>query len=104
MAYTTLIEPHWLALTRVDVPIPNLPAHLDGFTIVQLSDLHRGPEITEQDITQAVELVLQQQADLVTLTGDYVTGSASYAVSCAKALSPLAASGDVLACLGNHDH
>jgi predicted MPP superfamily phosphohydrolase len=104
VTYTTLIEPHWLDLTRVNVPIPSLPAHLDGFTIAQLSDLHRGPEITEQDITQAVELALRQQADLVTLTGDYVTGSASYVVSCAKALSPLTASSDVLACLGNHDH
>lgn len=102
--YTTLVEPHWLVLTRVNVPIPSLPAHLDGFTIVQLSDLHRGPVMTQDDIAQAVELALRQKTDLVTLTGDYVSDSADYAAPCAEALSPLIASGDVLACLGNHDH
>ena len=102
--YAALVEPHWLALERVDVPLPGLPAGLDGFTIVQLSDLHRGPEVTQENIAQAVELALRQEADLVVLTGDYVTGSAEYAPSCAASLSPLAASGDALACLGNHDH
>lgn len=115
--YTTLIEPHWLTLERVDVPIPSLPADLNGFTIAQLSDLHRGPVVAQENVAQAVELALQQQADLIVLTGDYVSRSAKYALSCAEALSPLAASGEkapllvggagggnVLACLGNHDH
>jgi len=102
--YARLVEPHWLAVERVDVPIPDLPASLDGFTIVQLSDLHRGPKVTQEQVAQAVELALQQEAHLVVLTGDYVSVSAEYAASCAESLSPLAASGDVLACLGNHDH
>jgi len=114
--YVTLVEPHWLALERVDVPLPGLPAHLDGFTIAQLSDLHRGPTVTQEDVARAVELALRLEADLTVLTGDYVTGSARYAPSCAEALSPLAASGrgapplvggaggGALACLGNHDH
>jgi len=103
-SYATLVEPHWLALERVDAPLSGLPAGLDGFTIAQLSDLHRGAEVTQEDIAQAVELTLRQEADLIVLTGDYVSGSAEYARSCAEALSPLTASGDVLACLGNHDH
>ena len=104
VGYARLVEPHWLAVERVDVPIPDLPASLDGFTIVQLSDLHRGPKVTQEQVAQAVELALQQEAHLVVLTGDYVSVSAEYAASCAESLSPLAASGDVLACLGNHDH
>ena len=102
--YVTLVEPHWLALRRVSVPIPNLPAHLDGFTIAQLSDLHRGPEMTQEHIEQAAELAQRQNADLIALTGDYVSASAGYAASCAEALSPLATSGNALACLGNHDY
>ena len=104
LGYTTLVEPHRLTAKRVGVPIPGLPASLDGFTIAQLSDLHRGPVVTQEYLAQAVELALQQEADLVVLTGDYVSESAGYAPSCAEALSPLVASGDVLACLGNHDH
>lgn len=102
--YATLVEPNWLALERVDAPLAGLPAALDGFTIAQLSDLHRGPDVTREDIARAVRLALQQQADLILLTGDYVSVSAAYASSCAQALAPLAAGGDALACLGNHDH
>jgi len=60
--------------------------------------------MTQEDIAQAVLLALQQKADLTVLTGDYVSGSAQYARSCADTLSSLNTSGDVLACLGNHDH
>ncbi len=104
VGYTTLIEAHWLALERVDVPLSGLPPRLDGFTIVQLSDIHRGLVMEQRHIVQAVDLALEQAADLVVVTGDYVTESADYAQSCAEALSPLVASGNVLACLGNHDH
>ena len=104
VGYATRVEPHWLALERVDVGLPGLSADLDEFTIVQLSDLHRGPAVTQEDVARAVELALRQNADLIVLTGDYVSVSADYVSSCAEALSPLAGSGDVLACLGNHDH
>jgi len=102
--YATAIEPNWLALESVDIPLRGLPAALDGFTIVQLSDLHRGPEVAQEDIERAVGLALRQEADLAVLTGDFVSRSAGNAVSCAEALAPLVDAGEVLACLGNHDH
>jgi predicted MPP superfamily phosphohydrolase len=102
--YSTLVEPYWLTLRRVDIPIPDLPPELNGYTIVQLSDLHRGSVITQQAISRAVEVVLREGPALVVLTGDYVSQSAEYATSCAEALSPLISSGSPIACLGNHDH
>jgi predicted MPP superfamily phosphohydrolase len=102
--YTTLVEPNWLILRRVDIPIPDLPPELNGYTIAQLSDLHRGPDIKQQTISRAVELVMREDPTLVALTGDYVSGSAAYATACAQALSPLASFGRAIACLGNHDH
>ncbi len=35
-----LLEPLWIEVTRLDMPIPGLPRALDGFSIAQLSDLH----------------------------------------------------------------
>ena len=104
MSYATFVEPDWLALERINVPLASLPAALDGFTIAQLSDLHRGPDVAQEDVARAVKLALRQKADLILLTGDYVSVSAAYAPSCAEALAPLTAGGDALACLGNHDH
>lgn len=102
--YVTYVEPNWPRLERVEVPLARLPAALDGFRVIQLSDLHRGPDVAQEDVARAVDLALRQEVDLVVLTGDYVSGSASYASSCAEALSALLELGDVVACLGNHDH
>ncbi len=102
--YAVLIEPRRLTLENVEVPIAGLRPALDGFIIAQLSDLHRGPDISAETIAQAVSLTLRQEVDLIVLTGDYVSGTADYVSSCAEALTPLTSAGDVLACMGNHDH
>jgi predicted MPP superfamily phosphohydrolase len=98
------IEPGWIKLQRIKVQLRGLPRRLDGFTIAQLSDLHRGPDVAAEHITKAVDLALRQAPDVVALTGDFVTGSADYAASCAAALAPVARGGKAFACLGNHDH
>jgi hypothetical protein len=103
-SYAALLEPRWLALERVEVPIDRLSPALDGFTIAQLSDLHRGPDVSAEEIRRAAQLALRQETNLIVLTGDYVSSTADHALSCAQALTPLAEASDVLACLGNHDH
>jgi predicted MPP superfamily phosphohydrolase len=52
---------HWLArrglqLVEVDVPVPDLPADLDGLRIVQLSDLHAGPFFDRDSLEPVVDL------------------------------------------------
>src|SRR3546814_6393579 len=41
----------------VDVPIAGLPQDLDGFTIVQISDVHVGPTIKKQYVQAIVDAV-----------------------------------------------
>ncbi|HEC33713.1 MAG TPA: metallophosphoesterase [Chloroflexi bacterium] len=103
-AYGLLVEPGWLALRRVQVTLPGLPPHLDGFRLALLSDLHRGPLVAQEHIARAVDLVQRTQADLVLLAGDYVTESATFALSCAEELGRLHGAAGVYGCLGNHDH
>ncbi len=38
--YAFCLEPGWLQVNHYEVYMLGLPASLDGFTIVQLSDLH----------------------------------------------------------------
>lgn len=103
-AYARLVEPHWLRLSRLDVRLDGLQPHLDGFKVLLLSDLHRGPQVDQSHIAQAVDLAQAVQPDLVLLAGDYVSRSADYAPSCAKELARLQAPAGIHACLGNHDH
>ncbi len=102
-AYPFVVEPNWLAVSRVDVPLPHLPPALDGFTIAQLSDFHLGPDVSAGEVRRAVDVTNALQPDLVVLTGDYVIVSAADAAACAQELAALRAPFGVRAILGNHD-
>jgi len=102
--YAWDVEPWWLALEQVKVPLVGLPAALDGFTIAQLSDFHWGQDLKAGHIARAVDLALKAKPDLVVLTGDYVTHRAQDIANCARELARLSAPHGVYAILGNHDH
>ncbi len=62
------IEPRWLDVTRHEIPIPNCPGSLEGFTIVQLTDVHLSSfGGLEQSVVEAVR---RAQPQLVVITGD----------------------------------
>ncbi len=88
---------------HVDVSLANLPAELEGLAIAQLSDLHWGPFVGHADVRRVVDLTLSMQADLIVLTGDFVSRSAHYEGSWAAELRRLEAPLGVYAVLGNHD-
>ncbi|MBA4379844.1 MAG: hypothetical protein C0393_04030, partial [Anaerolinea sp.] len=102
--YATQVEPRWIQVTRLDIPLPGLPEALDGFTIAQLSDFHLGPHVSAEDVRRSVEIANDLEADLIVLTGDFVYGSAGYSVACAQELASLQARYGVYAVLGNHDN
>jgi predicted MPP superfamily phosphohydrolase len=101
--YITKIEPRWIEIVRVDIPIRGLPIPLQGFNIAQLSDFHVGPHVKAEDVRRAVEITNELGPDLVVLTGDYVFGSAQHSAACAMELAALQAEQGVHAILGNHD-
>jgi predicted MPP superfamily phosphohydrolase len=101
--YITKIEPRWIEIVRVDVPIRDLPTPLQGFTIAQLSDFHVGPHVKAEDVHRSVEIANDLSPDLVVLTGDYVSGSAQHSTACATELAALKAEHGVRAILGNRD-
>jgi predicted MPP superfamily phosphohydrolase len=59
---------------EVDVPIEGLAADLDGFRIVQVSDVHVGPTIKRDYLQAVVDTVNTLDADLIAFTGDMVDG------------------------------
>src|SRR5512140_2751428 len=52
-----------------------VPPALDGFTIVQISDLHVGPTIRRRFVARVVQAVNGLQPDVVAITGDLVDGT-----------------------------
>ena len=90
-------------IERVQIPISNLPSALDGFRIVQISDIHYHPFTTIELVDRAVQMANQLQPDLTVLTGDFVWHEAEPVFDLAPALAQLNAKYGVYAGLGNHD-
>jgi predicted MPP superfamily phosphohydrolase len=105
-AYSTLFGRQDYAIEEVPIVLRALPRSLDGFTIVQLSDLHIGRIIGAHELRAAEALVREARPDLIVLTGDLLDSDAAFAPVLARfvrRLGPLARFG-VSAVPGNHDH
>ena len=88
------------------IPVPNLPPGFNGFTIVQLTDLHHGFGIPISVIDRVIHQVNLLEKDAIVCTGDYIHGGdGSSAIDTVwSRLTSLKAKNGVYSVLGNHDH
>jgi hypothetical protein len=104
--YGSLLGRHDYQIEDVPVVIAGLPPTLDGYTIVQLSDIHFGSFVGEPELAAAIEHVRRARPDLVVMTGDLVDHDAAYAPllgRLVRAVSEIARDG-VAVIPGNHDY
>ena len=93
-----------LKVETLNITIDNLPPHLDGTKLVQLSDLHYdGKRLSEEVLAQAIETTNQAEADFVVITGDFVTDDPTPIYELAKRLKQVECRAGVYGILGNHD-
>lgn len=89
---------------RVELAIRDLPPALEGFRMVQLSDLHISRLMHEGWVREVVERSNALRPDLVVITGDLIDGSPRARARDVKPLADLAARHGVIASLGNHEY
>lgn len=74
-------------------------------TIVQITDPHLGPFMSEARLRKICERAVERKPDLILVTGDLMTMESHDLDLVTRALEPLRAyRGRVFACHGNHDH
>jgi uncharacterized protein len=99
----SLFEAQWVERRRLDVPVPRLPAALEGFRVLHLSDLHLGTlSLAGRALDRAVEWAEEERPDLVAVTGDLVTRRGGRE-KLEELLSRLPVRHGIFAVLGNHD-
>jgi len=91
-------------VTRLEIPIQNLPASLDGYAVVQVSDVHYGMLTKNGELAKLVQQVNQLHADLVVITGDLVDEGVSHMEEMTLPLLEMKARDGVLAITGNHEY
>lgn len=88
---------------KVQIPIKDLPPELAGMTICQLTDIHFDSFFDPSELERAVNIARAAEADLVFLTGDYLSNRAEQMMPCVELLSKLEGRHGTFAVLGNHE-
>src|SRR5277367_2742043 len=90
-------------LSEVKIPMAGLPKDLDGLRIVQVTDIHLSPFLSERDFAHAIDMANETRADLALVTGDLISRRGDPLDACLKQLARLRSRAGVLGCLGNHE-
>ena len=88
---------------RIEVPLARWPQALDGFRIVQISDVHIGPLLDRRFAAEIATRVNALAPDLVAVTGDLVDGSVARIGDEVEPFGAIRARHGVFFITGNHD-
>jgi predicted MPP superfamily phosphohydrolase len=91
-------------VTRLTVQIANWPAALDGFRIVQISDVHIGPILDRRFAAEVTAQVNALAPDLIAVTGDLVDGDVRRIGDEVEPFAALRAAHGAYFVTGNHDY
>lgn len=104
--YTWQVEPFWLEVVQKQMPVKNLPKHLVGKKVMQISDIHVGNRFDYQYLIDSFKQVQKQKPDYVVYTGDFVSYENEQQIEQLHEVMQYAVKGNTatVAVLGNHDY
>lgn len=103
IGYGVFIQRTELTTREVDLRIPGLPPELNGLRLVQLSDIHLSPFLSEKDLARAVDMANEARASVALVTGDLISSAYDPLDTCLRQLARLRSDAGTLGCLGNHE-
>jgi predicted MPP superfamily phosphohydrolase len=92
------------AIKRVALALPGWPRALDGYRVLQISDIHIGSLLQRSYAARLVAQCNAQQPDLLAITGDLVDGSAAQLREQTAPFGELRARDGVYFITGNHEY
>ncbi len=69
------IEPQLLGVSKLTLPIANLPSSLSGLTILQFSDLHWNNLFSKRLEKKLINKIKRLKPDIIVFTGDWICRS-----------------------------
>ncbi len=103
LGYGVLVERLDFRVREVDVPIPGLPPDLEGIRILQISDIHLSPFLSEKDLARVIDASNELRPNVAAITGDLITQRGDPLDAAIRQLARLRADAGVYGCMGNHE-
>jgi hypothetical protein len=92
-----------IQLEKVVLANENIPASLNGFRIVQISDVHLGLIVRQKRLQKILEVVKKAEPDVLVSTGDLVDGQINRLEGLAEMLQKIKPRYGKYAVTGNHE-
>jgi predicted MPP superfamily phosphohydrolase len=89
---------------EIEVKLARLPSQLEGFKIVQITDMHIGAILEKNFVRQVVDTVNGLNPDLIVITGDLVDAQVRHIGKDIAPLAELKARCGVYFVTGNHEY
>jgi uncharacterized protein len=93
-----------VTVERVEIALRRLHPHLDGTTLVQITDLHVGPTIGRAKVAEVVARTNALKPDIIAITGDLVDGTVADLREAVAPLGELRARHGTFFVTGNHEY
>jgi uncharacterized protein len=103
VGYGALIQRTDFRVREVDVALQNLPADLDGFRLLQLSDIHLSAFLSEAELARVIDASNELRAHIAVVTGDLISFRGDPLDACIRQLARIKSDAGVFACMGNHE-
>jgi predicted MPP superfamily phosphohydrolase len=104
IGYGALIERTRFRMREIDAFLPGLAPGLEGLRILQLSDIHMGPFLSERDLARVVDMGMESKPHLAVITGDLISTHGDPLDACIRQLARVKADAGIFGCMGNHEH
>jgi predicted MPP superfamily phosphohydrolase len=103
VGYGAFIERLDLRVREIDVPLPGLPRDLEGFRILQISDIHLSAFLSEKQLSRVIDAALEFRPHLAAVTGDLISAEGDPLDACIRQVARLRADAGIFGCMGNHE-
>jgi len=103
LSYGALIGRLDFHVREIDLPIPGLPADLDGLRILHLSDIHLSEFLSEAQLAHVIDAANNLRPHLAAITGDLISAPGDPLDACLRQLARLKTDAGVVGCMGNHE-
>ena len=103
--YGSLFGTKELLVNHIELRFQNLPPGFNGYTFMQISDIHFGNFLnSKRTLKKVVKASEKENVDAVFFTGDMVNNFAKELDGWNDIFTPITKNRDALAILGNHDY
>lgn len=103
VGFGAFVERTAFGIREIDIPIPDLHHDLAGLRLVQISDIHLSPFLSEREFARVVDAANGLRAHVMLVTGDLISVRGDPLDACLDQIARLRADAGVLGCLGNHE-